>query len=216
MKKQKRIFIRKGKQLGKLTVIKVDNKSKLFTSHLKNKNWLCKCICNKEITVSSNDLIEKKVMSCGCDLNKILIKSRLNTIATMPTISTPLNISNIILGSKIKNIIKKETLQGYISYTIEYESGIKRYITEHQFIMENKIGRLLNKNEIIHHKNGIKIDNRIENLELCMDFQPPGQRVSDNIEWALNILKTYIPELIINNKDKINKIKETNLFYNMK
>ena len=62
---------------------------------------------------------------------------------------------------------------------------------QHRLIMETVLGRPLFKEETVHHINGVRDDNRIENLELWSTYQPRGQRVSDKVTWALRILELY-------------------------
>ena len=65
------------------------------------------------------------------------------------------------------------------------------YIFEHILIMEKKLGRYLFPNENIHHINGVRNDNRIENLELWTKPQPTGIRTKDAVIWAKSILEIY-------------------------
>ena len=74
-------------------------------------------------------------------------------------------------------------------YKMVYHNGKTR--PEHRVVMESHLGRPLLKHETVHHKNGNRLDNRIENLELWSSSQPYGQRIEDKIKWAREILAIY-------------------------
>lgn len=76
-------------------------------------------------------------------------------------------------------------------YVATYHPITKKQIMEHRLIMENHIGRPLRPEESVHHLNGNKQDNRIENLELWSSSQPPGQRIEDKVKWAKEIISLY-------------------------
>lgn len=67
-------------------------------------------------------------------------------------------------------------------------------IMEHRLVMSEAIGRMLLPDENVHHINGNRRDNRLENLELWNTSQPKGQRVADKVAFALEILRLYAPE----------------------
>lgn len=64
---------------------------------------------------------------------------------------------------------------------------------EHRYVMSKMLGRPLTRDESVHHRNGQRLDNRPENLELWSRYQPKGQRVSDKLEYALELLQRYLP-----------------------
>jgi hypothetical protein len=84
-------------------------------------------------------------------------------------------------------------------YIVRVKSiGDGKVITQmqHRYVMEQSIGRELINDENVHHLNGVRDDNRIENLELWSTSQPKGQRIEDKTAWAIEWLKTYAPEML--------------------
>jgi hypothetical protein len=102
--------------------------------------------------------------------------------------------------TKIVNVGRHVSPDGYVK--VPDRSGRGRSILEHRLVMENHLGRQLLPVENVHHINGNRSDNRIDNLELWNTRQPKGQKIEDKIEYAIEILKQYAPHLLEENTNE--------------
>jgi HNH endonuclease len=101
---------------------------------------------------------------------------------------------------------KRVNQDGYVDVTIPYPErplfGGRGHVGEHRYVITKVLGRPLRSDEHIHHKNGVRSDNRLSNLEVWSINTPPfrrqvpGQRVTDQVEWAIETLRRYAPKYL--------------------
>lgn len=98
---------------------------------------------------------------------------------------------------------RRQRDDGYIE--VKVRTGAGGWVLEHRYQMERLLGRSLLPGETAHHRNGDRSDNAVTgelvefrsgNLELWSTAQPKGQRVEDKVEWAVELLKLYRPDLL--------------------
>lgn len=156
---------------------KCNTEKTLDNFHKASKNRLgvrpdCKD-CVKLRQLASGTYSHNKKNTCSCGRKKSFIAIRCQQCARPPI--------------KGREPTWRKDKNGYV---ISQDSS-RKTIWQHRYVYEKKLGRTLMSHENVHHKNGIRDDNRIENLELWSKSQPAGQRVSDKIEWCEWFLKQY-------------------------
>lgn len=97
--------------------------------------------------------------------------------------------------NKSRQLAEGTTLYAKKGYILirkpDHPRASKGLIFEHILVMEEHLGRYLLPGENIHHLNGVRSDNRFENLELWTKPQPIGVRAKDLVQWAKKILELY-------------------------
>ena len=143
--------------------------------------WTCICRCGNEIIVPSGHLKSGHTKSCGCLRSETSRKIAYKQLAGKKKIS------------KNGTLAKRKTTQGYILIhdRDHPKASSAGFVQEHRVVIEKHIGRILLPTETVHHKNGIRSDNRLENLELWDNSHPYGQRVEDKIKWCEEFLATH-------------------------
>lgn len=205
-----------NKKFGNLTAVEFVGRN-----HNGDGLYRCLCSCGNECTIPGNSLQSGKTKSCGClkkrrhskfesyigqTINQWTIigmvtdekyYKRFQAICSCGKVGTPsaamvVNGKSKSCGCSLKEHLPEETKHlnldkyGYVRISIN-----GKRVKEHRYVVEQAYGEKLKSHESIHHKNGIRHDNRLENLEVWSKKQPSGQRVEDKIKFCIEFLEEY-------------------------
>lgn len=164
-----------GERFGRWTAIKSEGSSEHGQTM-----WLCQCDCGNVGHVTTGTLRDGGSKSCGC-LTKEKARQRCGPLHTQYTNGRTNKEGYVLLSNK----------RGHPN------ANKRGRILEHTFVMSEYLGRPIMPGEEVHHKNGIRNDNRIENLELRSGHHGAGARVCDMIEFCVDYLKQYAPQKLV-------------------
>lgn len=128
----------------------------------------CECRCGTIKFVNFKSIYKNSSKSCGCYRDTLYKRTQFGEGNTNWK------------GGKVIST------QGYIDIRVD-----NKYVKEHRYVYEQHYGITLTPNQNIHHINGNRLDNRIENLELWDTSQPKGQRVEDKIKFYFELVERY-------------------------
>ncbi len=161
-----------GGRYGRLTVLRKDKRKIVnqtyvpkFPSFGFRSGYTCLCECGASVFAGARSLSTGDTKSCGCLRQE---QMRLRTRERHPNWKGGL------------------TQHGYLRSKRDGKEML-----DHRAIMEAHLGRSLTEDENVHHINGNRADNHLENLELWSTSQPCGQRIADKVAWAREILRLY-------------------------
>lgn len=129
-----------GEKFGFLKVVSLDTDKRTPKGKASRAYAACQCKCGKVVTVRRGMLFNGERKTCG---------------------QKKCSAASFVENMGYKGVVRYLTSDGYKRV---HGAGWKR---EHRVVMEAFLGRSLTIDEVVHHRNGVRTDNRIENLELC-------------------------------------------------
>lgn len=171
--------------------------------HKTTQKYCCrKCGCNARHRLSRGLPIKNSLLHCAvCE--KDFYQKRANNNQYCCHDCKRLAASRRLQGVSVKGPKKHIkgsgyiTSQGYKILSRRHPNSSKRgQILEHVLVMATHLGRALRKDESVHHKNGVRHDNRLENLELWSKSthyrnQRWGQSLFDKVSYFIEFLESY-------------------------